>query len=1065
MAQKCAPGSNGMMAVNLSAAAIGQILASSKEFSDITLACHNSPEDHVVSGPITALQALKSYLDKIVRCKNILLPVEFGHHSNAMRPLHDDLTSLARRITTSPPTIPIISNVYGMVVLPGDASVFDSQYYSRHCTQPVLFDDGIRALAATHALPIIDVWIEIGPHATVLPTLRRNSAIQDGVLFLASMRRRQHPMASLYSALAQLYVSPFEIKWRNVFSHVGPLSNTSLPTYPWSNASFWVSFEEGTPPTYSVPSLPGSKARSIDLPYTVLYTCAQTPSPGNGSMSVHETPIVHLATLIRGHCVRGQPLCPASVYQELALAGVEASIPSLHFSHHDGFIVLRDVEFSSPLVYSEDAHHGVTIQTSTVFETENIGSWKVVSISCGKKKTHARGGFQLQLASGIISKFSLIYAVVSSRVASINSKRDGKLFTTSSIYEVFFPRIVEYGESYRAIRTLTIGADGTEGYATIQLPNGSTDRDNRFQFVVHPILMDAILHVAGFIANLRGSGDDAFICSKVGCVEVIPHLIDDSTPYGVYVNCAWLNGGDMLAESYAFEQGQSDRIVAVFEGIRFRRMPLATLELVLAATGPAVPEFSKPQGGIVITSSESRSSLLPPFSPHVSKAHSVGMQSSSDALLDSPSSPTVFENSLDSLYPNSLSFSLSPRGIKSDIVVVGGTAEAPHSGDSEVNFSSSPLVKQFQTPDNSASQPDVRALLATVLGLEERKLHEDADLESLGLDSLASIEAHHMLQSHFSVLLPSDLFTTHPSARAVQSFITGLLPASSKSLYVNTNSCSGDTTCSGADRPAGTIALNTIITPVQRAGLPRRTPLFLVHDGSGLINYMYKLPPLGRDLWGIHNPRFMDSRPWESVASMATEYVKYITKAAGPGPVLLGGRNTATSLRRFSNVPNFAGWSFGGIIAFEAARQLLKSGVAVKGVVFIDSPSPLNHVPLSDGLIESVVKLDHNAAPSNIGWLVKRQFQMNSQLLLEYDPNMGGGPYPQVVLLRSCENYCPGGSLEIPDWLSNRNSDCSTGWETIVGVPVKCIEIPGHHFQPFQSPYVRVCPFFPPLLL
>jgi iterative type I PKS product template protein len=933
---------------------------------------------------------------------------------------------LARRITISPPTIPIISNVHGVVVLPGDASVFDPHYYSRHCTEPVLFGDGLRAILDIHTLPVIDVWIEIGPNATILPLLRRNPAIQDGVLFLTSMRRQQHPLASLYSALSQLYVSPFEIRWRDVFSHLGPLSNTSLPGYPWSNASFWVSFEEETPPAYRIPSMLGPKAGSFDLPYTVLYTWIQTPSPRNGLMSVYETPMVHLATLIRGHCVRGQPLCPASVYQELALAGVEASNLFLHSSLKDDIVVLRDVEFPSPLVYNEDAAH-YAVQTSTTFETENVGSWKVASTSHGEKKTHARGGFQLLPTSGIISNFSLIHPVVSSRVAFI-SKRDGKLFTTSSIYEVFFPRIVAYGKCYRAVQTLKISADGTEGYATIQLPNGMADNN----FVVHPILMDAILHVAGFIANMLGSSDHAFICSKIGCVEVIPPLINVKNPYGVYVNYAWLEGGDMLAESYALEQGSTNRIVARLEGIRFRKVPLVTLELALAATGPILPEFSTLQGSIA----SSGSSLPLPSSHHVSHVHSVTMKSSSGALSGSP----------------------TPGGIEADIL--GTTTEVRHAGGHEACLSSGAPVRQLRNRDYNPSQSDVRALLATVLGLEEKELHEDADLESLGLDSLASIEAHHALQSHFALLLPSDLFAIHTTAKAVQSFITGLLPASFKSLYVDTDSRSIDTTCLAVNRSGSTTHFSTILNPIQRIGLPGRTPLILVHDGSGLIKYTHNLSSLGRDLWGIHNPRFIDSQPWESVVSMATEYAKYTTQATGPGPILLGGWNAVSSLRCSANVSYFVGWSFGGTMAFEVARQLLKSGIIVKGVVLIDSPSPLNHVPLSDALIEAIVKLDRSPVPSDIGRLVKRQFQMNSQILLEYDPTLGGGPYPPVVLLRSCANYCPGASLEVPDWLSNRDNSRSTEWETIVGGPVKCIEIPGHHFQPFHSPYVRLSPVF-----
>ena len=130
----------------------------------------------------------------------------------------------------------------------------------------------------------------------------------------------------------------------------------------------------------------------------------------------------------------------------------------------------------------------------------------------------------------------------------------------------------------------------------------------------------------------------------------------------------------------------------------------------------------------------------------------------------------------------------------------------------------------------------------------------------------------------------------------------------------------------------------------------------------------------------------------------------------------------------------------------------------MKGVVLIDSPSPLDHVPLSDALIESIVKLNRGSVSSNIGLLVKEQFQMSSRMLLDYDPIAGGGPYPQLVLLCSCENYEPGGGLEVPGWLSDRGDrrSAAAGWETIVGKPVKCIDIPGHHFQVFHSLYVRV---------
>ncbi|KAH9041988.1 polyketide beta-ketoacyl-synthase [Lactarius pseudohatsudake] len=1025
--QKCLPGSTGMMAVNLDTMAIGKVLASSSDFSAINIACYNSPDDHVVSGPVSSLQALKSYLDQTIHCKNIILAVEFGYHSSAMRPIQDGLTSLAQRITISPPEIPIISNVFGEVVLPGDASVFNPQYYTRHCTEPVLFDSGIKASVASPALPTIDAWIEMGPHATVLPTLRRHPAIRRDVLLLTSMRKQEHDWTPLSSALARLYTSPFEINWRNVFSHLPFLSNTSLPTYPWSKTSFWVGFEEGTLSKYKA-TYTAPETGDLELPRVVPHAWLE-PSPSrNGILYMYKTPMSHLSKVMYGHRVRGQPLCPASAYQELALAGIEASILSLHGSLDGHSVIMHDIDFSRPLIYTEDARYPV--QTTVILDSEDEGSWKVVTETHEGSQTHAHGSFQVRPSSSTVLKFGTVNPIISHRVTSVISRSDNKLFTTSSIYEVFFPPVVTYGKDYHVIQTLTISTDNTEGYATVQLldtPNFQHDR-----FVIHPVLMDAILQVAGFVGNMHGTVGDAFICSKVALVEVIPHLIDNAgAPYGVYVNCAWLPGGDMLADLYMLQPGQDNRIVTYVKGAFFRKVPLATLEhgLALAAA---------------------------PVLPNAIDVLSVTQQSWS---IPDPVLPPEVHDGLQRL-------EIDPQH-HGTIVKSAVPKRCPVDSDVTLSSSHAPAVR---LPDvgNNDCQSGVKALLADVLGLELNKLPEDADLDLLGLDSLASIEAHHALQSHFDIVLPGNLFAIHNSARAVQTFITGRL-ACPKSL--DANKCSGSPCAVHRVVDSSDLAhfSEPIPISVQRADRPGTTPLVLIHDGSGLVEYIHSLPSLDRDLWGIYNPHFMSSQPWESVVSMAAAYAKYTKEAVGFGPVLLGGWNQIFSPRHITNALYATGWSFGGIIAFEVARKLLDSGVVVKGVVLIDSPSPLNHVPLSDELIDSIVKFDGpNSASSNRrSLLVKRQFQMNSQILVSYDPAMGSGPYPQLVLLRSCEGYYPSGGPEIPEWLSHRGDRLSAivGWEKIVGAPVKYIDIAGNHFQPFQTPFVRDRPIFAPRML
>ena len=88
------------------------------------------------------------------------------------------------------------------------------------------------------------------------------------------------------------------------------------------------------------------------------------------------------------------------------------------------------------------------------------------------------------------------------------------MFTTSSIYEVFFPRIVKH-----VVQTLTIN---TEGYAMIQLPDTLNIQHDRFVF--HPVLMDVILQVADFIGSVYGTVGHAFICSKVALAEVYARM-------------------------------------------------------------------------------------------------------------------------------------------------------------------------------------------------------------------------------------------------------------------------------------------------------------------------------------------------------------------------------------------------------------------------------------------------------------------------------------------------------------------------------------------------------------
>lgn len=141
-------------------------------------------------------------------------------------------------------------------------------------------------------------------------------------------------------------------------------------------------------------------------------------------------------------------------------------------------------------------------------------------------------------------------------------------------------------------------------------------------------------------------------------------------------------------------------------------------------------------------------------------------------------------------------------------------------------------------------------------------------------------------------------------------------------------------------------------------------------------------------------------------------------------------------------------------MAFEVAQQLSRQGVVVRGVILIDSPSPSDHLAIPGPILENVV-LGPLAGSSDIGKLIKAQFQMNAGMLNGYQPAQPIARVP-LTLLRSKEAFSPDGVIDIPAWLGNRQNgeNQMLGWETLVAENIKVWDIPGHHFSPFKPPNV-----------
>ncbi|KAK1969121.1 thioesterase domain-containing protein [Colletotrichum sublineola] len=126
------------------------------------------------------------------------------------------------------------------------------------------------------------------------------------------------------------------------------------------------------------------------------------------------------------------------------------------------------------------------------------------------------------------------------------------------------------------------------------------------------------------------------------------------------------------------------------------------------------------------------------------------------------------------------------------------------------------------------------------------------------------------------------------------------------------------------------------------------TPLFLVHDGGGTSFAYHCLGPLDRAVFGIANPRFYSGVPWDGgLPEMAATYLRMIrttvTKsrdypALAPRSSPPAGRGGKPRRRIL-----LGGWSLGGMLSLEIARQLgdEDDDIEIAGLLIIDSVYPV----------------------------------------------------------------------------------------------------------------------------
>ena len=241
------------------------------------------------------------------------------------------------------------------------------------------------------------------------------------------------------------------------------------------------------------------------------------------------------------------------------------------------------------------------------------------------------------------------------------------------------------------------------------------------------------------------------------------------------------------------------------------------------------------------------------------------------------------------------------------------SAAVPHAPARKPGGSSEASVDADLNPVESA----IAEVWRELLGLEE--VSKEDDFFALGGHSLAAVRLFSRIRKQFSVDLPLATLFEVPTLAGLAAIVAQRGGQSSTATTAVARKKSTSNVVPLVER-----AWSPLVTICR--GQPERRPLFCVHGAGGnVLNFKIMSDRLGPEQpFYALQAQGVDGRlpVLPTIEAMAAQYVEAIRSVDPQGPYRL------------------AGYSGGGVIAFEMAQQLKKDGADIDLLAMIDTLSP-----------------------------------------------------------------------------------------------------------------------------
>jgi iterative type I PKS product template protein len=719
----CTKYTHGMLAVKSNVETMEKLLGDKMT----EVACINGPEETVLCGTTEVIAGISDIV-AAKGFKNTKLNVPFAFHSAQVDPILEAFKKAAAAVTFNKPQVPVLSPLTGEVIR--EAGIIGPDYLARHARETVNFWS---ALAQGQEEKVFDektAWIEVGAHPVCSGMVR--ASLGGTPVTAPSLRRNEDPWKTLATSLVALYLAGVAIDFNEYHAEFNDAQELlQLPTMSFDNKKYWLDYHnnwtltKGEAPVAAPVAAPQPVAAvKSKLHTTSCQKVIKEDLHANSGTIIIQSDITEpkLYAAVTGHQVNDAPLCPSSLYADMAMTAADYLYKELRpgagpvgynvceMAVHKPFVAIMPPPAEGQHLQLEahaDLEEGCVYMT---FRNVKADGSLITELGTGKVKYEDTESWY--------EEWNRISYMVQSQVDLLHHK-----LQTGAAHKVLrgmayklFKALVNYSAPYRGMEEVIL--DGKQTEATSKVHFQTTEKDG--EFYCAPYWIDALAHISGFIVNASDvvdSSESVYISHGWGEIRIARPLSADKE-YRAYVrmqpqkNSPNVSAGDV----YIFE---GEQIIGMVTQLQFMNVPRRALN-----------------------------AMVPPAKRAPAKAISAA-----------PATPVV----------------RAPAPVKTKTAPV--TAKAAKAAPVK---SEKPAKKASKAPKapKAASAGGMVNKVMTIIAKETEvdmsELVDDAAFENLGVDSLLSLTISATFREDLDLEIPSSLFTDYPTVGEMKKYFASL---------------------------------------------------------------------------------------------------------------------------------------------------------------------------------------------------------------------------------------------------------------------------------------------------